>query len=382
MKRIVISVLLWAASGAAQPPPPPDVPACQDGPRFDAIPMALEDFLAFRPLGFLSLPIHIFPAKHSAFSLALPGQPSPERPVRFPGDAWVTEIWFDLFPDGQTAYQLIFYPCSEFQSYFSHIKDVPERLKAAYEQSEKSCMDFVDLTGKIVKCRARVLVRVSSGELAGISGNGAGVDFGAIDFRVAPVGFVNLEHYSHDYPYYVSPVDYFVPGLKAQFETKLGGWDGQTPRTAEPKAGSYRQDLAGTAQGNWFYPGLSLRNTTDLSPFLALVHDYIEPSQPVFSIGTKVAGVRMGLYSFVPRDTALVNRDFKDVTASGDTYCYEDLRAGRTAGGLPLGNLEGVLLVSMPSPTTLMIERQGTSGQVCADLPDWRFTESATTYER
>jgi len=382
MRRFGISVVLWAAIAAAQPPPPPDVPACGNAPLFDTIPMALDDFLAFRSLGFLSPPIHIFPAKHSAFSLALPGQSAPERPVRFPGDAWLTEIWFDIFPDGQTAYQLIFYPCSEFQSYFNHIKDIPESLKAAYQLSEKTCMDHVDQTGKIVKCRARVLLKVSSGELAGISGNGAGVDFGAIDFRVAPLGFVNLEHYSHDYPYYVSPVDYFVPDLKAQFETKLGGWDGQSPRTAEPKAGAYRQDIEGTAQGNWFYPGLNLRNTTDLSPFLALVHDYVDPSQPVFSIGSKVEGVRMGLYSFAPREAGLVNRDFKDVAPDGNTYCYEGFTAGRTAGGLPLGNLDGVLLVSMPSPTALMIERQGSSGQLCATLPDWRFTESATTFER
>jgi len=36
----------------------------------------VADFIAFRPLGFLAPPIHMLPAKHSAFSMALPGQAS------------------------------------------------------------------------------------------------------------------------------------------------------------------------------------------------------------------------------------------------------------------------------------------------------------------
>ncbi len=379
--RAFVCFAVLAANALAQPVPAGVAP-CPDGPLFNTIPMALSDFLAFRPLGFLSLPIHIFPAKHSAFSIALPGDPTPENPVRFPGDAWVTEIWSDLFPDGQTAYQLIFYPCSKFQSYFNHIKDIPENLKTAFDQSQKNCMDLVDQTGTIVKCRANIMVRVSSGELAGVSGNGAGVDFGAVDFRVAPTGFLKLEHYSFDYPFYVSPLDYFEPGVRELFETKLGGYDGKSPRTAEPKAGSYRPDIAGTAQGNWFFPGINMRTTFDFSPFLALVHDYVDPSQPLFSIGTKLAGVKMSLYSFTPQDAGLVNRDFKDVKEEGSVYCYENLKSGRSAGGLPLGRIDGVLLLSLSTADQLTIERQGSAGQSCADLPEWRFSENATVYER
>ena len=48
--------------------------ACRDEPLFDHIPMALEDFRAFRPLGFVSIPIHIFGAKHSNFAINLPDE--------------------------------------------------------------------------------------------------------------------------------------------------------------------------------------------------------------------------------------------------------------------------------------------------------------------
>ena len=62
-------------------------------PLFDTIPIDPFDFLAFRPLGFLSPPIHLFPAKHSSFSMTLPGQAAVARPVRAPGRVWVKEIW-------------------------------------------------------------------------------------------------------------------------------------------------------------------------------------------------------------------------------------------------------------------------------------------------
>src|SRR3989344_5618744 len=49
-----------------------DIPSCYQGPEFNTIPMALSDFRAFRPLGFVAIPIHIFGAKHSNFSIILP----------------------------------------------------------------------------------------------------------------------------------------------------------------------------------------------------------------------------------------------------------------------------------------------------------------------
>ena len=70
------------------------------GPLFDVIPIDTSDFLAFRTLGFLSPPIHMFPAKHSAFSMTLPGQTAVPRPVRAPGRVWVKEIWRVRYDDG------------------------------------------------------------------------------------------------------------------------------------------------------------------------------------------------------------------------------------------------------------------------------------------
>jgi len=362
----------------------PGLPPCPEGPLYWVLPMALEDFVAFRPLGFLSIPIHFFPAKHSSFILATPGEPAPQKPVLFPGDAWVVEILSTAFPNGGSGYQVQFQPCNQVRSYFYHLKDIAAPLKAAFDSAEQRCYDYSDPTGTIVKCQARVWVEVSAGEPAGMTGDGtSGVDFGLVDFRLEPKGFVDLNHYPFDYPYYASPLDYFPPEVKAQLEGKLASWDGRIPRTAEPRAGSHRLDTAGTAQGGWFFPGTDMRsNPENMTPHLALVQDYIDPEQPVFVIGTKVSGVRMGLYSFEASENGLLNRRFRDVTPDGNIYCYEGMRGGRTAGQLPLASLAGVLMISMPDETTLQLEKQGEEASTCESLRPWQFRENATRFQR
>lgn len=361
--------------------PEPRLPPCPDGPLLDTIPIALDEFTAFRPLGFTSLPVHIFPAKHSAFTFGPPGEIAPERTVRFPARVWVTQITSTRFPSGASGYQMTFYVCREFRAYFYHLKDINPAVKAAFESGEKRCYDYVDLTGTIVKCDGRLFHEAQSGEVAGFSGDGsAGVDFGANDLRAAPEGLVNLDHYPYDYPYYVSPVDYYPPELKLQLESKLGAIDGERPRTAEPRAGSYRQDVPGTAAGNWFYPGVYARESPDISTSVALVREYVDPDTLLFSIGTKVAGVAMSLYSFTPREEGRVNRAFDAVAAGGGIHCYEGMRAGRTAGLLPTGAIAGVLLVEAGADERLRIERR--DGASCEAAAPWAFTEGVSVFER
>jgi hypothetical protein len=346
--------------------------------------MASDQFIAFRPLGFLTLPIHFFPAKHSSFILAQPGESAPEREVRFPGDAWVVDIFSTRFSSGITGYQMQFQPCDRVRSYFYHLKDISPALRDEFDRAEKRCFrqDFSD-GSTVEKCQARLSFRVAAGELAGLAGDGtSGVDFGLVDFRLEPKGFIDPSHYPFDYPYYASPIDYYPPELRAEFESKLASWDGKVQRTAEPKPGTHRIDLAGTAQGGWFYPGSNMRtNPDDMTPHLALVRDYIDPQQPVLVIGSKVEGVRMGLYSFEPSVAGDVNRPFSDVVPGGIS-CYEGFRARRTVGQLPLSILEGVLLISMPDERTLEVEKQGDSASTCESLRPWRLTGKATRFER
>lgn len=351
---------------------------CPDGPLFNHMPMELSSFRAFRPLGFFTLPTHIFGTKHSNFAINLPGESIKGLPVEFPSDAVVTQI-VATESDKSKGYQVVFFPCDNFKSYFFHLGMLGPRLEEKMKGvGQSSCKDFNFGTEKIKKCELKTELRVSSGELAGLSDGFGGVDFGAVDYRLPPADYANPKRYDGDYPYYTSPVLYFTPELRAKLEDKLRSIDGKVKRTAEPRVGTLLQDVKGTAQGNWFIGDKSFMNTDDLSPFLALAHDYIDPAQPIFSMGTSVKGLASGLYSFTPTASGTINRDFKDVKSDGQTYCYEKFPAGPTAGGQGLTQPGGVIIMAMPSGTQLKVEfKAGT----CATV-DQTFTQNATMFER
>lgn len=360
------------------------IPACPadiSTPLFDTIPIAPDDFIAFRPLGFMSPPIHIFPAKHSAFSMTLPGNEPVAKPVRAPSPAWVVEIWEISISTGGANYQVFLYPCREVRLYFGHIVSLSEKLMGGLRESQPTCASTVEGTVTFTRCRHEdLLIALEAGEQFGMGPDTAGVDFGLIDFRRAPAEFIVPEHYDYFYLYYASPLDYFTPEARSVLASKTGSVFGDKIRTAEPIGGTYMQDIPGTAQGNWFPPGTYLRDMPDVGPLLALAHDYVDPTKPLFGIGTSIKGVNPGLYSFQIETQGLINRDFSEVRADGKTYCYENFLQGRAAGGMPLGNLSGILLLSMPRDTTLKIELA--TGGSCQDNAGWTSTANATTFER
>jgi hypothetical protein len=293
----------------------------------------------------------------------------------------VVEIWEISVSTGGGNYQVFVYPCREVRLYFGHIASLSEKLMAALGASEPACSSTVETSATFTRCRhERLLIPLESGETFGMGPDTAGVDFGLIDFRRSAAGFIVPEHYDYFYPYYASPLEYFTPDARQDLESKTGSVFGDRLRTAEPIGGTYMQDLPGTAQGNWFFPGIYLRDAPDVSPLLALAHDYVDPSQPLFSIGTSIQGVSAGLYTFQIENQGLVNRDFSEVRADGQTYCYENFSQERPAGGMPVGQLSGILLVSMPSDTTLKIE--AVEGRSCQESTGWVFTTNATDFER
>ncbi len=352
-KLFNLSITSTLAPGGLTPACPADISTA----LFDISPIAIEDFIAFRPLGFMSAPIHMFPAKHSAFSMTAIGQVPVAKPVRSPGNMVVTEIYEASFSSGAKNYQVFMRPCGEVRVYFGHLVTASEKLMAEFNKEAPRCNSFYEGNTTVTTCRRENLnISLSSGEQFGTGPDTAGVDFGVLDFRRAPARFINLEHYDTYYPFYASPLDYFTADVRASIESKTGNVFGTKMRTAQPIGGSYMQDLAGSAQGNWFLPGKNHKNSTDMSIFVGLAHDYVNPDEPVMSLGSSVKGAKQGLYSYVPTTLGVVNRDFKDIQADGRVYCIEKFKAGQTTGGLPLSNPASVLLLWMPDYSSLKLE--------------------------
>lgn len=147
---------------------PASAGACKDGPLFNHIPMALSDFRAFRPLGFVTLPSHILGAKHSNFSINLPGESKKGLRVEFPSDAVVAAITSTESRQGN-GYQMTFYPCSNFKSYFFHLGTISEKLNQEFTSGKATCQTIGVGADAIKKCQVTTEVMVKSGELAGTS---------------------------------------------------------------------------------------------------------------------------------------------------------------------------------------------------------------------
>lgn len=364
------------------------IPRCSvdiSAPLFSTLPMALGDFLAFRPLGWTSPPTHVFPAKHSNFALALPGETPPQRAVYAPGEFWLTEVNSTEYVGlNKTGYGITFSPCREFKSYFGHLSGLSEKILTASKAGNVRCNPPYQTGNTTVNtCRTELVFRVTPGELIGYSGDAAGVDFGAIDYRVPPLGFANPVHYMKEMLHYVSPVPYFAPEVRAALESKLASYDGTRPRTAEPKYGEYMQDLPGTAQGNWFTPGVSLAIPFQQpDPWLALVHEYIDAAQPIFSAGNSIKELRAGVYGFKPETSGKINRDFSQVKADGAVYCYDSFLTGKSLGGIGMGSARGIVLLAMPTESTLRVEKQGTEGSRCDASASYSLTADAMLFER
>lgn len=365
------------------PPGFEGIPACpqnQFKQFFDTLPIALDDFMAFRPLGFMSAPIHMFPAKHSSFSMTPLGKTPVPKPVYAPGPGYVYEISQALLSTGAAGYQVTIHPCNELRLYIGHLSSISDRLLAEFNKAPAACHSYFEGTTTFTTCkRDKLNIPVASGELIATGPNAAGVDFGLLDFRLPPARFINLEHYDTYYPFNVSPLEYFTPAVRTAIESKTGHVFGDRMRTALPIGGTHMQDIAGKAQGNWFLPDKSHKNTADLSVFVGLSYDYVDPAEPVMTLGTTVKGAKLGLYSYLPTVTGRINRQFKDIEPDGKVYCFENFKKGYTTGGLPLTAPAAVVLMTMPDYSSLKLEYVE-QANCAASL--YRMTSAATLFVR
>ncbi len=139
-----------------------------------------------------------------------------------------------------------------------------------------------------------------------------------------------------------------------------------------PICGEVEQDEPGTAQGKWYKLGTVEPLGED--QHLALVHDNVDPSRGVFSVGTSVPGLERNAWFFTPQSSGGVNRDFSQVTADGAVYCYEPVGRSGCPPGTPL-----VILLQMTSETTIRIQKRDVAR---CDTGPWTLDADSVDFER
>lgn len=356
------------------------LPSCGETKEFfTTLPLELDDFTTIDPLGLLSPTAHVFPAPHLYFRL-----PS-KVPLRAPGNVTITQI--NLIqatnrPEFADDAAVHFSHCREFKAYFDHVVDLAPKLQEAFAEAPTNRCDEYTLTYKTgpinwKKCDKSVSLTVLAGELIGYAGGGpaqAALDFAAFDSRIEPNNFANPSRgFRQELRYNVCPLNYFSAGIQGELKARLGGLYRSDQPIVSPTCGQVVQDIVGTAKGNWFNPAVDLNRSGHEPPHLALVQMHINQTRQAFSNGdsTQASNLKFGLYAFTPEPSGRINRDFREVGADGNVYCYETEADYEQ-------NHRQVILIEMPDPETLKIE--GLNQSSCGAGP-WTIGRP-TTFKR
>lgn len=345
---------------------------------FTHSPVNLDEIISITPLGNLNPPGHTFPVKHMYINLkditssTDADEPNPIRTLYAPGDILIRRISsVEYLNKEESDFSINFSSCEEFFGYFHHIPSISDKLEQAFNQAEGECSEENIAGNRMKNCDKRLNIKLEAGEEIGtVGGRSFNFDIGTTDLRVEPSEAARYDVRFEDIGYVVCPLDYFSDDIKEALYSKLGDSNGIDKRTIEPICGTPHQDLSGTAQGVWY-----LQNSSNLDKevdHIALVHDNIDPRIPVFSIGTSLEefGIESNTYRFEPSNTGLVDRDFDDVKADGDIYCY-DFNEGGGEDSFPV-------LLKLDSDKILKIGKG--QGRSCGNGP-WLFGEYAT-YEK
>lgn len=363
----------------------PALPSCGSNMAlFNSAPVTDPTFLSYMPLGHVFPPGHTFPADHSYFNFNASSTQLLGINLYAPGDGWITQVtsYYDNVNSAPAFYTLTFSPCAEVQLINLSVNTLAPALLQPAGPSSTSCSSNTgNNPGVVWSCVTNMEHPVTGGQLLGTGGL---VDFGPIiDTRFQISGFIDPARHVLDRGF--CPIDYFIPSLKAAYTATLGGNNGSTLiiRTIQPVCGTIMQDLPGTVQGDWFFPGAPYPPD---NPHLALIHHNVDPSTGTFSVGSSIPGFA-GSHDFDPKTTADGTRIDYDFSLVNDNqiYCYDTLLIdfSNGAGGPDPQYAGNIVLLQMTDPSldTLKIELQN-PGTPCPSPASWAFTSNAVTFQR
>lgn len=370
---------------------------------FTKEPMALSliDYIA--PLGMMNSTSHTIPTDHMYMNYIAP---SPQRiPIYSPGDLTVLSgdnkvtYFTDTNKIKENDYSIEFVVCRGLTMYLNHFSELAPAVASAYKGSTGSCDSNKyhfgnDMSTYYSPCYYRLSLKVKAGDLLGYIGSlqhQQGIDIGLYNHNSAPLAYVSPQRYSEDNLHAACPFDIFTPELKSAYYKKIGDWATPTkdksqtagghlvPRTVEPICGQDMYDILGTTRGNWFAGTVNLGSVTQTQYMMALAPYNVDPNRLKISIkGPKEVGGYVDLV-FIPTHSGTYNRDFAEVKADGQIYCYRSgpyIPVTTGKNGNTSSDTGPKILLQLVDATHLRIESQ--SG-ACAPHEQFR---SPFTFER
>ena len=293
---------------------------CAD-PVFNVLPTARDDFGYLIPLGNINPPDHTLPTDHIyyTFNRASGDAPVPTFDVRVPGDVYLTRITYTSeLINGVVQnfdYKMDFTPCGPVEAYYDHIHVLSPKLAQVFGE-KPPCEDRHPRPDTIYRyCNKDLHFKMSAGELVGQAGGGkaAGFDFGATDSRSAKLAFANPKRGINQHT--ICPFDLYSADQKALIESKFQHVG------PGPICGIVMQDIASTAQGNWYYGSGNTNDPESWQNDLALVHDNRDTTLGVLAVGGRI-GQPVSIM-FHPTNSGVYNRAFSEVQPGSTLYCYQ-----------------------------------------------------------
>ncbi len=353
-------------------------------------PIPFPNFSSITPLGWVSPGAHVFPSDHIYLQLVGSGSLSNgtfNTSVVAPGNVTIYQISAQSYSNGGVNsgadYSIYFAPCNNVTAYFHHVRVLSSKLQSNFTTASGNCGSSTINVGQIQNCNKLVNIKVKTGEFLGYAGRIPGqggsssLDFGVYDTRTPALVYANASRYFSYQLHVACPINYYPQSRQSVLLAKMGV--GNMTRTQPPLCGQNDYDVPGTAQGNWF----SLNTPTPYfneGPLISLARSNLLPSVGLFSIGSTSNILGLGFsgytYYFTPMGNGLVNRNFSNVTANGNIYCYGSL-GNNWIVRTPY--VQGIILLQLVSTNTLRIEYQSSgscgSGQ-------WSFTSNHVDFYR
>lgn len=368
----------------------PQLQACGTNKAFfNTTPLSTANFTTFAPLGWSSPGGHVLPSNHGGFYIRqLSGSGSDVTPANVPvvspGNVTVFEIIGQQYLNANHPqdYAIYIAPCANITFYLGHVQELSEKLSAAYTAPFVNCQNSTADSIEIRTCQKMMNVTFTAGEQIGnIGGQPAGtggveaLDLGVYDYTLQPAGFANQSRYDAQQLHAACPLNYFTSSIQSYLYDNRIGVQG-TIRNEQPPCGSFMQDVPGTAIGNWFQKGTPTPYTNEGS-LISLIHDDFQSGQELFSIGlqSNITGLAGVTYYFSTQSTGNVNREFGNVTADGQIYCYDSFKDSYSGGN----SVPGTILLQLTNANSLRIEYQNSGS--CGSGP-WSFGSQYSDFYR
>lgn len=333
-----------------------------DSVPFTHPPMRLQDIGGIEPYGLL-VDAHVLPTSHGYVIPKDFHSPRDAYPVYAIADGVIVNVSHrgefigDRRPGKVTdEYQMyIEYSCT-FYSYYDLLTSLAP-----------------DIAAKVGTLRGfdqrSVRIPVKAGQLVGRIG-GQTLDFAVWNFDRPPTRFVNPSSYATD------EARFYLDDMFAHFTEPLRSeLLGKALRMVEPRTGKVDYDIPETLAGNWFREGSNgFRGPSDAQKaggrywdgHLAIVYDFIDPTQIRFSIGNYTGqAAQFGVKGNAP-DPARIGVTTEPIKYELQRFEYYDKDTNqpwrrengsiRSPGARNFGPIQGTVLLQLIEPHTLKLE--------------------------